>query len=106
MQNKNLHYIEARIILYIASIYLEHYENTDYSSVKPVEVCLILNYPYGDKKSFKEYQMLEITLKERFGKYVDVKVWNLREALKEHNTINFKYAQLFCLKDYSCKKSK
>ncbi len=101
MQNRNLYHIEARISLYIASIYLEYWEKNDYGNVLPVEVCLILNYPYGDEKTLKEYQMLEVTLKERFGNYADIKVWNLRKALKETDSIHYQYAQLFCLNEYS-----
>ena len=105
MQNKNLFHIEARICMYIASIYLEYWEDNDYSNIKPVEVCLILNYSYGEEKTLKEYQALEVFLKERFGKYINIQVWNLREAMKENNTINFKYAKLFCLKEYSVRQA-
>lgn len=83
IQNQDLKNLEARITMYMSEIYSKQNPGKMYQNVKLVKIRLILNYSYGKEKSLKEYQELEKELLERFGNYFDIKIWNIKEALKK-----------------------
>lgn len=75
LQNKDLKNIEVRIWMYLFKLYTEHWENKDYQKIKPIEVLLILNYPYQKCKTLKKFQVLE----------KDKQVSNIVKKIKEYN---------------------
>lgn len=101
MQNQDLKNLEARLTMYQSKIYYLQNPGKDYKDVKPVKIRVIINYSYKEEKTLKEYQQLEKEILERFGEYFDIKIWNLKEALKDRNKIDYKYALLFTLDEYS-----
>lgn len=83
MQNKNNYNIENRSMMYLSKMYTKQWKNKDYKKLKPVTICLILNYPYQEKE-IEEYQMLELKLHKKFGNQLKVKIWNtVIESKKE-----------------------
>ena len=105
LQNQDLKNIESRIAMYFVRIYSKQKINRHYDNVKPVKIRLILNYPYGKEASLKEYYEFEERIKEKFGSFFEIKIWNIREALKEVGTIGYDYAFLFVLAEISKEKS-
>lgn len=101
LQNKDLENIEPRVKMYSSGFYTRQNPGKNYEHVKPVEVYLILNYPYGLEKVLKEYQELEKNLEETFGNLSTIKIWNIRNALKKVGTIDYDYARLFLLDEYT-----
>lgn len=97
LQNKNLKNIEPRMCMYLSKLYAEHGWDKEYRKIKPIEILLILNYSYKSHKTLKRYREIEKTIQEEFGKYFHINIWNIKEALKEKNTMNQKYALLFSL---------
>lgn len=106
MQNLDLRNLAQRMAVYPARIYASRNPGKYYRKVKPVKIFVILNYPHGSPKVLKQYRQLEIQMGEEFGRYANVSVWNIQEALKQKDTIDYKYALLFNLSDYSVKESK
>lgn len=106
LQNKDLENIEPRIKMYTSGFYIRQNPGKNYENVKPVEVYLILNYPYGREKVLKEYEELEKNLEETFGNLSNIKIWNIKNALKKTGTIDYDYARLFLLDKYSKSESK
>ena len=106
MQNKDLKNLESRITMYFSNHYSSQDPGKNYENVKPLKVLLVLNYPYGMSKILKQYQMLEESMKEKFGDLFSIKIWNIKKSLTEKNTIDYQYARLFNLSEYEIKKSR
>ncbi len=106
MQNQDLKNIEARITMYLSRYYARQNAGKKYEKIKPIKMRLILNYPYGEKQVLKEYQAMEKRLLEQFGIYFDIKIWNIKEALKQEGTLDYKYALLFILDMVSKRKAR
>ncbi len=106
MQNQDLKNIEARITIYLSRYYARQNIGKKYENVKPVKMRLIINYPYGEKQILKEYLAMEKNLLEQFGIYFDIKIWNIKEALKYKGTLDHKYALLFVLDMMTKRKAK
>ncbi len=105
LQNLDLKNLSQRMAVYPARIYASRNPGKHYRNVKPIKVFIILNYPHGSPQVLKQYRQLEIQMGEEFGRYADVSIWNIQEALKQKDTIDYKYAQLFNLSDYSVHES-
>ena len=82
MQNKDYHNIEKRAMLYLSKMYTEQWKTNNYTCLKPVTLCLILNYKYQNQYLLK-YQMLEQTWKKQFGN-------TIIKEIQEYNQINNK----------------
>ncbi len=106
MQNQDLKNIEARVTMYLSKYYARQNAGKKYEHVKPIKMRLILNYPYGEKEVLKEYRVMEKRILEQFGIYFDIKIWNIKEALKYEGTLDYKYALLFILDLFSKKKAR
>ena len=97
LQNKNLENIEPRSKMYISGFYMRQNPGKFYEHVKPVELYLILNYPYQSSKELKEYEEINRNRDEQFGNLSKIKIWNIYEALKKRNGIDYDYARIFNL---------
>ena len=91
--------------MYFVRIYNKQKINKHYDNVKTIKIRMILNYPYGKEASLKEYHEFEKRIKEKFDSFFEIKIWNIREALKEVGTIGYDYALLFVLAKNSKEKS-
>ncbi len=99
LQNKNLENIEPRSKMYVSGFYTRQNPGEFYERVKPVELFLILNYPYQKAVVLKEYEQMNQKYKEQFGSLSKIKIWNIYEALKVKKGIDYDYARIFNL-DY------
>lgn len=97
LQNKNLENIETRSKMYVSGFYVRQNPGEFYEKVKPVELYLILNYPYQTPAVLKEYEEMNKKYEEQFGNLSKIKIWNIYEALKIKKEINYDYARLFNL---------
>lgn len=97
LQNKNLENIEPRSKMYISGFYMRQNPGKFYELVKPVELYLILNYPYQSPEVLKEYEEINRNRDEQFGNLSKIKIWNIYEALKKRNGIDYDYARIFNL---------
>ncbi len=97
LQNKNLENIEPRSKMYISGFYMRQNPGKFYEHVKPVELYLILNYPYQSSEVLKEYEEINRNRDEQFGNLSKIKIWNIYEALKKRNGIDYDYARIFNL---------
>ena len=97
LQNKNLENIEPRSKMYISGFYMRQNPGKFYEHVKPVELYLILNYPYQSPEVLKEYEEINRNRDEQFGNLSKIKIWNIYEALKKRNGIDYDYARIFNL---------
>lgn len=100
MQNQDLKNLEERLMMYQSKIYYSQNLEKGYKKLKPVKIRLVINYPYKEEKALKGYQQLEKEIQERFGEYFDIKIWNIKEALKDKNKVDYKCALLFTLDEY------
>jgi len=95
MQNSNNHDIENRSMVYLSKLYSEQWNSKDYKLLKPITICLILNYNYKEKE-LQEYKMLETELYEKFGTNFTVKIWNLK--IDSEDNKKKEYVELFNIK--------
>jgi len=103
MQNTDNQNIENRAMMYLSKMYVKQWEDNNYEALKPVTICLILNYQY-DEQEVTKYQMMEIRLKKKFGNNFNVKIWNTKVESK--NKIINKYRQILNPKEEQIKKLK
>jgi len=99
IQNNDLKNIIERIKYYVSGYYSSQKPGNDYKGLMPVEVYLILNFPFGEEKILKEYEEFERDLKEQFGEYSKIKIWNIEEALKMEKGLDYEYGKLMTLDD-------
>ena len=97
LQNKNLENIEPRSKMYVSGFYARQNPGEFYEKVKPVELYLILNYPYQTPNVLKSYEEIDRKYEEQFGNLSKIKIWNMYEALKRKKGIDYDYARLFNL---------
>ena len=97
LQNKNLENIEPRSKMYVSGFYARQNPGEFYEKVKPVELYLILNYPYQTPNVLKSYEEIDRKYEEQFGNLSKIKIWNMYEAIKRKKGIDYDYARLFNL---------
>ncbi len=103
IQNKDLKNLVERVKYYSSEFYANQNPGKDYKKLLPVEVYLIINFPYGKHQILKEYEEFEKNLKEQLGNVSKIKIWNIKEALKEKQGLDYDYARLFTLDDKGAK---
>ena len=106
MQRSDLKNLEQRITMYKSRLYAVQNPGEMYQFVTPVKVLIILDYPYGVEKPVKVYEEIEKETKERFGNYGIIKIWNIKESLKEKGSTKYPYARLFSLDEYTWEEAK
>lgn len=87
VQNKDLKNLIERVKYYSSEFYANQDPGRDYKKLLPVEVYLIINFSFGKKQILKEYEEFERTLQEQLGNVSKIKIWNIKEALKEKKRI-------------------
>lgn len=97
LQNENLENIEPRSKMYVSGFYTRQNPGEMYEDIKPVELYLILNYPYQTPDVLKEYEEMNEKYGEKFGNLSKIKIWNLYEALKKKKGKDYDYARIFNL---------
>ncbi len=103
IQNKDLKNLVERVKYYSSEFYANQNPGNDYKKLLPVEVYLIINFSFGKKQVLKEYEEFEKILKEQLGNVSKIKIWNIKEALKEKKGLDYDYARLFTLDDKGVK---
>ncbi|MCI9233037.1 MAG: Rpn family recombination-promoting nuclease/putative transposase [Bacilli bacterium] len=99
IQNVDLKNLVERVKYYSSEMYSNQNPGEDYKRLLPVEVYLIVNFPFGEKQVLKEYEEFEKKLKEQLGNVSKIKIWNIKVALKEKVGLDYDYARLFTLDD-------
>lgn len=99
IQNQDLKNLIERMKYYVSGYYSSQKPGKDYKGLIPVEVYLIINFPFGEEKILKEYEEFEKDLKEQFGEYSKIKIWNIEEALKMEKGLDYEYGKLMTLDD-------
>lgn len=99
IQNQDLKNLIERMKYYVSGYYSSQNPGKDYKGLIPVEVYLIINFPFGEEKILKEYEEFEKDLKEQFGEYSKIKIWNIEEALKMEKGLDYEYGKLMTLDD-------
>lgn len=100
MQNNNLNDFKKRIKRYISMLYVTQQLGGDYHEMKPVKAYLLLNYEEKEKQVLKIYTEMEKELKEEFDYLSEIRVWNIKEALKKKKGIDYDCARLYLLDKY------
>lgn len=79
MQNRKSGDLAKRSVLYVSRLYEKQWKKKDitYEEIKPVTLCWLLNYQYGEKE-LQEYEILEKKLHERFGDNIKIKLCNIK----------------------------
>lgn len=74
LQNENLENIEPRSKMYVSGFYVRQNPGEFYENVKPVELYLILNYPFQAPDILKEYEEIDRKCDEQFGNLSKIKI--------------------------------
>lgn len=101
MQNNNLNDFKKRLKRYVSMLYVTQKLGSDYYEMKPVKAYLILNYEERKKQVLKIYKEMEKELKEEFDYLSEIRVWNIVEALKMGSGLDYNYARLYSLDQFS-----
>lgn len=101
MQNNNLNDFKKRLKRYVSMLYVTQKLGDNYVEMKPVKVYLILNYGERKKQVLKIYREMEKNLKEEFDYLSEIRVWNIKEALKMKHGMDYNYARLYLLDQFT-----
>ena len=105
MQNRKSGDLTKRSVLYASKLYEKQWKKKDitYEEIKPVTLCWLLNYRYGEKE-LQEYEILEKELHKKFGDNIKIKLCNIMILSDEKYKTLFrasKKAQIESLKEDS-----
>jgi len=106
VQNKNLGNLVPRLKMYTSRFYTEQNSGKDYKEMKPVEAYIILNYEEGIPAVLKEFEEYDKKIDEQFGNLSKIKIWNIAEAIKKRETIDYDYAKIARLDSYEIEEGK
>lgn len=83
----------SQLSLYLSKLCFEYWEQIYKRYRKKLKVCLVMDVLELEAQNMKLYQELEVKLHQ--DSHIIVKIWNLKEAIKEKNKVDYKYALLF-----------